>query len=131
MRRVLIPALAAFALVLVGLARAAEKPAEPHHEVRRRTLLERLAAFGMSRHDDPVAAPTEAEKPIQQPVHVPAARGSQPNSIHAEYGKRSAAATASRPAQQPLDAHGRIQPARMVSEEDQLEIPAFLRRQSN
>jgi cell division protein FtsZ len=35
-----------------------------------------------------------------------------------------------RHAQQPLDPQGRVIPPRAV-EEDQLEIPAFLRRQSN
>ena len=107
-----------------------ELPAEPHHEVRRRTLLERLAAFGMSRHED--AAPAEVERPVQALPHVPATRGNQPNSIHAEYGKRPANPAPQRAAMpQALDAHGRIQPARLASEEDQLEIPAFLRRQSS
>jgi cell division protein FtsZ len=110
-------------------AQRAEMPPEPQHEVRRRTLLERLAAFGMSRHDDPVG---EAERPARSMTQLPAPRGSQPNAVHAEYAKRpQSAPTVRAPQQQPLDMHGRIQPARVVSEEDQLEIPAFLRRQSS
>jgi cell division protein FtsZ len=37
---------------------------------------------------------------------------------------------APRPAPQGLDAHGRTAPVHSPSEEDQLEIPAFLRRQA-
>jgi cell division protein FtsZ len=44
--------------------------------------------------------------------------------VHAEYAKRPAT---QRPVA-PLDPHGRAQPR---AEDDQLEIPAFLRRQSN
>jgi cell division protein FtsZ len=110
-------------------AQRAEATPEPPHEVRRRTLLERLAAFGMSRHDDVVAEPEKPARPVAQ---IPAQRGSQPNAVHAEYAKRASGATTARPTpQQPLDMHGRMQPTRVVSEEDQLEIPAFLRRQTN
>jgi cell division protein FtsZ len=44
----------------------------------------------------------------------------------AEYARRPPAA---RPAPQALDQHGRVTPASM--EDDELEIPAFLRRQAN
>jgi cell division protein FtsZ len=112
-------------------AQRAEAHAELPHEVRRRTLLERLAAFGMSRHDDPHAPAEEAEMPPQPAASVPAPRGHHPNSIHAEYAKRPNAPPAPRPVQQPLDGHGRMQPTRSMTEDDQLEIPAFLRRQSS
>ncbi|MGP0061389.1 MAG: cell division protein FtsZ [Beijerinckiaceae bacterium] len=108
-----------------------EPPSELQHEIRRRTLLERLAAFGMSRHEDPHASADDAEMPVQPTAPIPASRGSQPNSIHAEYAKRSSGPVAGRSAQQPLDGHGRIQPTRSLTEDDQLEIPAFLRRQSS
>ena len=91
-------------------------------EQRRRTLLERLAAFGTSRTDEKGAAPTVA------PVAPPAPRPPAP--AHADYAKRPAAAAGPRP--HSLDAHGRVAaPAPRSFEEDQLEIPAFLRRQSN
>jgi cell division protein FtsZ len=93
--------------------------AATHVEAKRRSLLERLASFGMGRHEDQDQAPRSTPA-----SPAPAAAPSQPAG-HAEYGKRPA------PARQPLDQHGRIMsPARQV-EDDQLEIPAFLRRQSS
>jgi cell division protein FtsZ len=38
---------------------------------------------------------------------------------------------AQRPPQQSLDTHGRMAPTARQSEDDQLEIPAFLRRQTS
>jgi cell division protein FtsZ len=93
---------------------------EVHSDTKRRTLLERLAAFGVSRHDEP-HMPRETRTPSQP------ARIAQPNSVHAEYSKRGV--QSARNGQQTLDPQGRIVPRSM--EEDQLEIPAFLRRQSN
>ncbi len=89
-------------------------------DAKRRTLLERLAAFGTSRRDDP-PPPREARPQVQPP------RLAQPSAVHAEYGKRPM--PAARPSQQALDPQGRVTPRAM--EEDQLEIPAFLRRQSS
>ncbi len=100
--------------------------APPAAESRRRTLLERLATFGMSRADEQqAAAPAPQIAPPQgysQQGYQP--RQPNPSPVHAEYAKRP---QAQRPAS-PLDQHGRG-PAR--AEDDQLEIPAFLRRQSN
>jgi cell division protein FtsZ len=45
-----------------------------------------------------------------------------------EYAKRPVAA---RPAPQGLDQHGRPAPVNTTLEDDQLEIPAFLRRQAH
>jgi cell division protein FtsZ len=45
----------------------------------------------------------------------------------AEYGRRPAPV---RPPPQGLDMHGRAAPANSAMEDDQLEIPAFLRRQA-
>jgi cell division protein FtsZ len=53
--------------------------------------------------------------------------------VHAEYAKRPAMPPqqpAYRPAQGQLDAHGRAAPASQAYGDDQLEIPAFLRRSS-
>jgi len=107
-------------------AQRGEMPAEPVHEAKRRTLLERLASFGMSRQEEP--AMSSGHEAVTR-VPVPTSRASQPNTIHAEYGKRATHPT--RQGQQPLDPQGRmIHPPRGI-EEDQLEIPAFLRRQSS
>ena len=96
-------------------------------EQRRRTLLERLASFASSREEAAKTAPREpqATMPRPAPVAQPQARPAQQPAAHAEYAKR--------PVQQraagSLDHHGRPAPARSA-EEEQLEIPAFLRRQS-
>ena len=93
-------------------------------EQRRRTLLERLAAFGSSRTaEEPKSAPAAAA-PVAPPVAPAAPRAPAP--VHADYAKRPAQA---RP--QGLDQHGRAAPVQRSFEEDQLEIPAFLRRQSH
>ena len=52
------------------------------------------------------------------------------SALHAEYGRPAPRPQPARPAQGQLDLHGRPAP-RPAAEEDQLEIPAFLRRQSN
>jgi cell division protein FtsZ len=97
-------------------------------ESKRRTLLDRLASFGMSRQDEPPmpAPPRAAANP---PVQLAAPRA-QPSPVHAEYGKRPPAPQP-RPAQIGLDQHGRITQPPRTAEDDQLEIPAFLRRQSS
>ena len=101
---------------------AAETP-----ETKRRTLLDRLASFGMSRQEEArTAAPEQAPR---QAVAAPMApRPPAPNQVHSEYAKRPAA-----PPQRPdyPESQGRISPQVRNTEEDQLEIPAFLRRQSN
>lgn len=92
-------------------------------EQRRRTLLGRLAAFGSSRSaEEPKPTPAAAQLP--PPVAPAAPRAPAP--AHADYAKRPAA-----PRQQGLDQHGRAAPVQRSFEEDQLEIPAFLRRQSH
>ncbi len=78
----------------------------------------------------PAQAPRQAAAQLQPqpPAQRPAAPGMSP--AHAEFAKRPAAPQGYRPAQGQLDAHGRGQaPARSL-DDDQLEIPAFLRRQA-
>jgi cell division protein FtsZ len=96
-------------------------------EKQRMTLLQRLAQVGLGRRDDSEAHEqhTEAERPQlpplpqRQPVRMP-----DPVS---EYAKRPPA-----PAPQGLDIHGRqALPVHKPVDDDQLEIPAFLRRQAN
>jgi cell division protein FtsZ len=105
-----------------------DAPAEPHPaETRRRSLLEKLAAFGINRHEE--EAPTAAPR-VVPPALGPARPTSAP-SVHAEYGRPQPRPASSRPAQGGLDPHGRAGPRPAPIEDDQLEIPAFLRRQSN
>jgi cell division protein FtsZ len=104
-------------------AQRADSPETATHvEAKRRSLLERLASFGIGRHEDQDVPARPAPAAHAQPQ--PPAPQSQPAG-HAEYGKRPA------PARQPLDQHGRITPPPRQVEDDQLEIPAFLRRQSS
>ena len=112
------------------------EPAEVEAE-KPRSLLARLAAVGLGRreeaHHEPPAerAPVRAqmpplpERPIPRPIPPrPMDARSEPVS---EYAKRGAP--------QGLDQHGRplpaVQNSHHASEDDQLEIPAFLRRQAN
>ena len=94
-------------------------------ETRRRSLLEKLAAFGINRHEDAPAAP-------EAPRATPSLAGPRPtpSALHAEYGRPAPRPVAARPAQGQLDPHGRPAPRQPAGEEDQLEIPAFLRRQT-
>ncbi len=91
-----------------------EEPAQEH----RPSLIQRLATIGFGRRDEAQHAPAE---PRQEAPRQPM------SSVHAEYARRPAAAPqAQRPPQ------GQMAPApRVASEDDQLEIPAFLRRQAN
>jgi len=96
-----------------------EAPVVAAPEIRRRSLLEKLAAFGINRTEDAAPAPRA----------IPAPSRSSAPQIPNEYARPAPRNPAPRPAQGQLDPHGRVAP-RAPSEEDHLEIPAFLRRQS-
>ncbi|MBY0611468.1 MAG: cell division protein FtsZ [Beijerinckiaceae bacterium] len=104
----------------------ATQPADVSADAKRMTIFQRLVHAGFGRREDGEAAP--AAQPVQQPsVSQP-----QPSAAHSEYARRPAAPTQNyRPAQGQLDPQGRQQPASRSIEDEQLEIPAFLRRQSN
>jgi cell division protein FtsZ len=111
-------------------ARRGDMPEPEHPEKRRLTLLQRLAAVGLGRRDDEPEAeqrerapeparrqpPERAERPPMRPRAEP--RGEQVS----EFAKRGAP--------QGLDPHGRPAAVPHASEDDQLDIPAFLRRQA-
>ncbi|MDJ0448642.1 cell division protein FtsZ [Methylocystis sp. JR02] len=101
--------------------------AEASQDPRRKSIFERLASFGASRQEDAMQAAPAAPYP-QAPMPP---RAPQPSPAHAEYGKRPAAPAPQAPGHAGLDTHGRRAPAPRPVEEDHLEIPAFLRRQSN
>jgi cell division protein FtsZ len=96
-------------------------------EARRRTLLERLASFGASRQEDAMQSAPQAAAP-RAPQQRPA--GAPPSPSHAEYAKRPAAPAPAPAGHAGLDPHGRRASVRSI-EDEQLEIPAFLRRQVN
>jgi cell division protein FtsZ len=95
-------------------------------ETRRRSLLEKLAAFGISRTED--AEPAPAPAPRLAPPPAPAKPTSA--ALHAEYGRPATRSTLPHTAQGQLDPQGRVAPRPAASDDDQLEIPAFLRRQA-
>ncbi|WP_449257157.1 cell division protein FtsZ [Bosea sp. (in: a-proteobacteria)] len=97
-------------------------------EQKRMSLMQRLASVGFGRKEDEAEAPAPAPVPVRQAPAMPQAAA--PSAAHAEYMRRPAPQPAARPAQGQLDPHGRAAPTRS-SEDDHLEIPAFLRRQAN
>jgi cell division protein FtsZ len=125
-----------------------------HPEKRRTSLLQRLASVGLGRRDDDhdeVESPPQA-RPAPRPAGHAAERagpppGQRPDVARAsdprtpdprghdpvsEYAKRPPPPPPPpRPAPQGLDTHGRPTPVLSAFDDDQLEIPAFLRRQAN
>ena len=102
---------------------------ENQPEKQRLTLMQRLANVGLGRRSEEAQAPQAAqmappvpqfERPLRPSVRQPEGRPAEPVS---EYGRRAAP--------QGLDPHGRTAPVHNSHEEDQLDIPAFLRRQAN
>jgi cell division protein FtsZ len=97
-------------------ARAAE-----HHESGPMSLLKRLTN-GLTRRDEEPARlqPAQPREPKLRQVapDVRRAATSQDSQLYA-------------PRRSQLDEHGRIAPQARAQEDDQLEIPAFLRRQAN
>jgi cell division protein FtsZ len=102
----------------------------------RMSLLARLASVGLGRREE---GPPPAERPVtrqmpplpervpQRPVPpmppLPRGADSRGQEAVSEYAKRSVP--------QGLDQHGRATPVHNQVDDDQLEIPAFLRRQAN
>jgi cell division protein FtsZ len=112
----------------------AEEAANP--EKRRMSLLQRLASVGLGRREDDAPAHREPVREAPRPAAVrtappmpkapPLPPIARPEGI-SDYAKRPP----QRPAPQGLDVHGRPAPVHNSVEDDQLEIPAFLRRQAN
>jgi len=105
----------------------AHRGEQPAQGERRKSLLEKLAAFGITRQED-AAPPAPRAAALPSPV---APRVAPPAQTHADYGRPQPRTLAPRAAQGALDPHGRVGAKPAAIEEDQLEIPAFLRRQSS
>jgi cell division protein FtsZ len=134
-------------------ARRGELPEEHHPEKQRMSLLQRLASVGLGRReqDEPAPAPrAAAPMPAERPAGRPAMprqtdpRQADPRQAEmrqpqprqepvSEYARRPAPQSFApqNSAPQGLDEHGRQAPVHNSGEEDQLDIPAFLRRQAN
>ena len=112
-----------------------DAPPPEHPEKRRMGLLQRLAAVGLGgRREEapeppPNVRPAPARPAVQRPPERmparPAPRPPEPRAPEpiSEYARRAP--------YQGLDQHGRQAPVHNSVEEDQLDIPAFLRRQAN
>ena len=103
-----------------------------HPEKRRLTLMQRLASVGLGRKAEgdagttaPVPRTARAMPQFERPPQRPSARHPEgrPADPVSEYARRAAP--------QGMDAHGRAAPVHNSVDEDQLDIPAFLRRQAN
>jgi cell division protein FtsZ len=127
-------------------AKRGEEVEAEHPEKRKVGLLRRLAAVGLGRRDDeeePAKAPVNVRPaprpappapaprmPVDRPVdRAPAPRPTMP--APAPRAPEPVSEYAKRPAHQGLDPMGRQAPVHNSVEEDQLDIPAFLRRQAN
>jgi cell division protein FtsZ len=112
-------------------------------ERRKVSLLRRLAAVGLGRRDDleegeqmppngrPVRPPP-APRPIDRPIERTAAAPPRPAMPPAmPRAAEPVSDYAKRPSTQGSDSLGRQAPMQAPIEEDQLDIPAFLRRQAN
>jgi cell division protein FtsZ len=112
-------------------------------ERRKVSLLRRLAAVGLGRRDDleegeqmppngrPVRPPP-APRPIDRPIERTAAAPPRPAVPPAmPRAAEPVSDYAKRPSNQGSDSLGRQAPMQAPIEEDQLDIPAFLRRQAN
>ena len=102
-----------------------------HPEKRRMTLMQRLAAVGLGRKEETNEPPAEARPLVRQQPNFdrmqtrPPARAhdSRPQDPVSEYAKKGGP--------QGLDPLGRQAAVHNSPEDDQLDIPAFLRRQVN
>ena len=122
----------------------AQRNEEPHEEDRGpMSLLRRLAHVGLGRREEEPAPQQQA--PRQLTTNAPAsprpAQAARPQQAPAAQQPRQPAPRPQAPAapaegayrqrQAELDPHGRVMPREPRHDDDQLEIPAFLRRQAN
>jgi cell division protein FtsZ len=104
-----------------------------HPEKRKGGLMRRLAAVGLGWRDDDEAEQAPANvRPVRPVARVPERMPPRPLSRPQEpRGPEPVSEFAKRPPHQGLDPLGRQAPVHNSGEEDQLDIPAFLRRQAN
>jgi cell division protein FtsZ len=107
---------------------------DDHPQKTRMSLLQRLANVGLGRRDEenepPIAA--RASGPAMAPMPPLPERKPQRTVAQQMSANEPVSEYARRPAPQGLDVHGRPAPvAAMPQGDDHLDIPAFLRRQSN
>jgi len=113
-------------------ARRGELADDHHPEKRHRSLLQRLASVGLGRREEGAKSPPPAPRaaavaPMPGADRLPGRPMPRPSEPRpepvSEYAKRTMP--------QGLDHHGRTSAVHNSPEADQLDIPAFLRRQAN
>jgi len=119
-------------------ARRGEVREDDHPEKRRMSLLQRLASVGLGHRGQEAQQADLPAAPVSPPVNAPMSperltgrpmpRPSEPRQDVRQ--ELPVSEYARRPAPQGLDQHGRQAPVHNSSDEDQLDIPAFLRRQA-
>jgi cell division protein FtsZ len=107
--------------------------ADDHHpEKRHRSLLQRLASVGLGRREEHPKMPQAPRGPQMGPDRLPGRPMLRPTEPRpAETRPEPVSEYAKRTAPQGLDQHGRASAVHNSAEQDQLDIPAFLRRQAN
>ena len=111
------------------------QPQDQHPEKQRMSLLKRLASAGLGRKAEEEPAPARHEPqavlpPLPRMPQRPPSRPMENRDPVSEYARRAGQPVPQAP-HQGLDMHGRQAPVNNSPEDDQLEIPAFLRRQAN
>jgi cell division protein FtsZ len=113
-------------------ARRGELADDHHPEKRQRSLLQRLASVGLGRREEGAKSPPPAPRaaavaPMPGADRLPGRPMPRPSESRpepvSEYAKRTMP--------QGLDHHGRTSAVHNSPDADQLDIPAFLRRQAN
>jgi cell division protein FtsZ len=113
-------------------AKRGELANDHHPEKRHRSLLQRLASVGLGRREETAKSPPPAPRaaavaPMPGADRLPGRPMPRPSEPRpepvSEYAKRTMP--------QGLDHHGRSSAVHNSAETDQLDIPAFLRRQAN
>ncbi len=120
-------------------AKRGEAPEVESPEKRRGGLLRRLAAVGLGRReteeDERPASNVRPVRPMPRPADRAAMPPPPPRPAMARppepRGPEPVSEYAKRPPHQGLDPHGRQAPVHNIVDDDQLDIPAFLRRQAN
>lgn len=111
------------------IRRARGETSDEHPQKTRTSLLQRLANVGLGRRDEESEPPLAGRESVPQMPPLPQRKPPRPNPP--EFGGEPVSEYGRRPAPQGLDSHGRPAPIAPAASDDHLDIPAFLRRQSN
>src|SRR5882757_3396191 len=105
---------------------------EEHPQKSRMSLLQRLANVGLGRRDEETEPPIAARASGPAMGSMPPLSDRKPQRSVAQQAHEPVSEYARRPPPQGLDVHGRPAPVASTPQgDDHLDIPAFLRRQTN